>query len=416
MRDGRAAAAAERQGIAYVIGTYPLLTTTFIDREIAELRGHGMRVDVYSLRRPGGPLSPEQERMGEDVRYVLPVSARALLRSHLALMATRPGTLWTTLVHLLRQPHRGWRSRLKTVLHFGEGVHVAFLLRAGGYRHLHAHFVDRAAVVALVAGRLLGVPYSATAHASDIYVEPVLLATKLAEARFVATCTQFNAAHLSSLSVAGPRPRIVRIYHGLDLGRYQPDGADEHGVPPLILAVGQLKEKKGLGFLVDACARLRDRGYDFTCEVVGEGPLRAALEARIRDLSLEGTVTLLGSLEHEDVIERYRRASVFALPCTIGSDGDRDGIPNVILEAMAMELPIVSTRHSGVPEAVVDGWNGVLVPGQDGDALASALSGLLEDPEARALMGRRGRQFVAERFDVASNAKELIAHFEEVVA
>jgi colanic acid/amylovoran biosynthesis glycosyltransferase len=405
----------ERPGIAYVIGTYPRLTTTFIDREIEELRAHGLRIDVCSLRRPHDALSPEQVRLASAVRYVLPITVRALLTGHLWVLRTRPRTVLSTLLELLRQPHPNLRTRLKTVLHLSEGVQVAHLLRGRGYGHIHAHFVDRAAIVSLVASRLLGVGFSATAHANDIYVDPVLLPAKLANAHFVATCTGFNLAHLSEQTRQGQAPRLVRIYHGLDLQCYEPAPVDGRAAP-VILAVGQLKEKKGLRFLIEACALLQELGRDFRCEIVGEGPLRPALEARIRERSLEGVVTLLGALDHEAVIERYRTASVFALPCVTGPDGDRDGIPNVILEAMAMQLPVVSTRHSGVPEAVDDGWNGLLVDSGDAEALAGALDILLGDADARALMGSRGRQLVAERFDVASNAKELIRHFEEVLA
>jgi glycosyltransferase involved in cell wall biosynthesis len=412
----RPAAPLHRMTIAYIIGTYPSLTTTFIDREISELRRRRIRVDICSLRRPTGRLSTDQEQLAEDVRYLLPVSLWSLLVSHVHMLATRPVTFLRTLGHLLRQPHGSSRRRLKTVLHFGEGVHAAYGLRSGGYQHLHAHFVDRAAVVALVAGRLLRIPYSATAHANDIYVDPVLLPTKIAQARFVATCTRANAAHLGSLVPSGSRSRIIPVYHGLDLPRYQPESRPDTDAPPLILAVGQLKEKKGLAFLVEACAALRERGYEFTCEIVGEGPLRSSLEELIDHRSLRGIVTLSGALGHDEVIERYRQASAFALPCVTSPDGDRDGIPNVVLEAMAMRLPVVSTRHSGLPEVVIDGWNGLLVPPQNVGALADALSRLLDERTIRESMGRHGREFVAARFDVANNVTALIEGFEEAVA
>lgn len=404
------------RAVAYIIGTYPLLTTTFIDREIELLRRHGLDVVVTALRRPHGPLSPDQRALVGDVRYVLPVTVPALLRSHLSFMARRPITYWSTLARLVTRPHRTWRSRCKTVLHFGEGVHVAYLLRSGPQcGHLHAHFVDRAAIVALVAARLLDLSFSATAHANDIYADPVLLPEKLTQARFVATCTEYNATHLASVAGEPAQRTIVCIHHGLDLDRYKPASGADHGARPVILAVGQLKEKKGFRHLIDACGVLRDRGYDVECHIVGEGPLRAALEAQIDALSLQDTVMLCGALDHADVVERYAAATIFSLPCITGADGDRDGIPNVILEAMAMELPVVSTRHSGIPEAVVDGATGVLVVPGDADGLAAALAGLLDDPETGRAMGRRGRRTVAAKFDVAANTKQLMRLFEDVL-
>ncbi len=399
--------------IAYIVGAYPLLTTTFIDREIDLLRRLGIVVDVVALRRPHGSLSPDQQRLVDHVEYVLPVSASHLARSHLAFMLGRPVTFWRTLLHLLSRPHPTLRSRLKTMLHFGEGVHVAYLLRPGRHDHIHAHFVDRATTVALVAGRLLDLPYSATAHANDIYVRPVLLPEKLSEARFVVTCTQYNARHLRSVA-DGANADIVCIHHGLDLTRYEPNGAAPHR--PLILAVGQLKEKKGFAHLVDACAILRDRGYDLTCRIVGEGPDRPALESRIRDGGLTDIIELTGALDHEDVVAQYRTAMVFTLPCVTGADGDRDGIPNVVLEAMAMERPVVSTWHSGIPEAVADGVTGVLVEPGDPCALADALGRLLDDAQLRRDMGRRGRKRVAEMFDIETNVRTLVTRFEQVEA
>ena len=403
-------------GIAYIIGTYPLLTTTFIDREIELLRRQGLDITVTALRRPHGPLSAAQQQMVSDVRYVLPVAVAALLRSHASFMVRRPVAFWGTLARLVSRPHPTLRSRFKTVLHFGEGVHVAHLLRSGARpRHLHAHFVDRAATVALVAGRLLDLPFSATAHANDIYVDPVLLREKLRQALFVVTCTGYNAAHLAAVTGNDARCDISCIRHGLDLDRYQRHVSGQRHRDPgraVILSVGQLKEKKGFRHLIDACAMLRDRGYDVECRIVGEGPLRATLDAQIRTLSLRDTVTLCGALSHDDVVTQYRSATIFALPCIVGADGDRDGIPNVILEAMAMQLPVVSTRHSGIPEAVTDQVTGTLVEAGDTTALADALARLLDDPAARDAMGRNGRHAVASAFDAATNAKQLMTRFD----
>lgn len=395
--------------VAYVVGTYPLLTTTFIDREIRILRGLGVTVDVVSLRRPHGRLSPAQAEAAADVRYVLPVSPWELLTSHVRFLFTRPRTFLGTLWHVLTRDHPSLRSRLKTLLHFGEGVQVADILgRRRAYTRIHAHFVDRAATVALVAGRLLDLPYSATAHANDIYVNPVMLHEKLAAADFVATCTEYNAAHLRG-SYPKVGDKVVCIHHGLDSERYEPPNRGGAGLPSIV-AVGQLKEKKGLTYLIAACDELRRRGHEVACDIVGEGPLRDELEAQIRAAGLEGRVRLHGALEHADVVELYRTAALFALPCVTAGDGDRDGIPNVILEAMAMELPIVSTNHSGIPEAVEDGVNGILVPQRDVGTLTHALDRLLGDPVQRREMGRAGRRIVLERFDVAVNVKLLMTH------
>ena len=396
--------------LVYIIGTYPLLTTTFIDREVNFLRQWGASLQVVSIRRPSGPLSPDQEALQAGVIYLLPVSWLSFIAGHLRFALLRPRAYLRALTYLLTRPHPNLKSRWMTFLHFAEGVYATHRLRGTPCDHIHAHFVDRAATVALVASRLLSVPYSVTAHANDIYVNPVLLPEKLSGARFIATCTGYNKAHLSRQGQGNFNGKLKCIYHGLDVDRYRPEPCAPPG-KPVLMAVGQLKEKKGFAYLIEACRLLTDRGCDLECQIVGEGPLREALQAQIRELALKDTVILCGALPHPEVVDRLRRSTIFVLPCVTSANGDRDGIPNVILEAMAMQLPVVSTRHSGIPEVVEDGVNGVLVPPADAAALADALARLLDDPDSGRRFGRNGRQTVVEKFSVEQNVKHLLAEF-----
>ncbi len=392
--------------IAYVVGTYPLLTTTFIDREIEQLGARGTPVRVVSLRRPGGPLSPRQTEVSRAVEYVLPVGVTTLLSAVAMWLFRRPVTLLGVTLWLITRRHPSLRARVKTVAHIGEAVVVADMLtRSHRPDHLHAHFIDRAAVVALVAARLLGVEFSVTAHANDIYVNPVLLPEKIETSRFVATCTEYNLKHLEQLAPTGAD--IVAIHHGIDLHRFEPPATRPDSGTLRLLAVGQLKEKKGFSFLLDACAAMKDRGLSFECVIVGEGPLRAQLEDQIQRLGIGEAVTLTGALAHDEVLQHFRDADVFVLPCVVGEDGDRDGIPNVVLEAMAMSLPVVSTRHSGIPEAVDDGLSGILVEPADSAALVDAIGSLHGQQGRRIQMGTAGRRIVSERFDLTTNVEKL---------
>jgi glycosyltransferase involved in cell wall biosynthesis len=200
------------------------------------------------------------------------------------------------------------------------------------------------------------------------------------------------------------------IYHGIDLDQYRPRVVPA-GDAPVLLAVGQLKEKKGYIYLIKACRILKDLGLGFRCEIVGEGPLREALQAEIDARDLSGTVELCGALHHPQVIHKYRSADIFVTPSILAADGDRDGIPNVILEAMAMQLPVAATLHSGIPEVVVDGVNGLLVPPADEVALAEALARLIGDGGLRRRLGLNGRKTVLEKFDIRRNAERLLAEF-----
>ncbi len=398
------------QSVTYIIGTYPLLTTTFIDREIRAIRARGTSVEVVSLRRPTHELSPDQAGLAADTTYIRPVKISAVVRHHAHFAIRRPVRYASTLLRLATGEGQSMRDRARTIGHFGLGVHVAGQLLGGETPdRLHAHFIDRAAVVSLVAARLLDVPYSVTAHASDIYVSPVLLNAKIGGADFVVTCTGYNESHLvrEFQEAAG---KVTRIYHGLDLDRYEP-GEGNDSAPPTILAVGQLREKKGFVHLVDASRALVDAGVAFRCEIIGEGPQRTELEHRIDELGLADHIFLRGALPHNEVIDAYRRASMFVLPSIVGADGDRDGIPNVILEAMAMELPVVSTTNSGIPEAVEHEETGLLVPPSDVTALAAALERLLADRPTAHTMGVRGRAAVVARFDADTNIGALYDRF-----
>jgi glycosyltransferase involved in cell wall biosynthesis len=402
---------ASRFRLTYVIGTYPRLTTTFIDREVRILRRLGIPLQVVSIRRPNGVLSPEQRTLQSNVHYVLPTSAREVLRSHLSFIVSRPAAYVGTFLHLVSRAHPTFATRRRTILHFVLGVHISRVLRDRyPTDHIHAHFVDRAALVALIAGRLLKKPFSATAHAADIHVNPVLLPEKIGEAKFIASISRYGESHLRAMEANGSPSNVRCIYNGIEVRRYQPREVFRRE-PALLLSVGQLKQKKGFGYLIDACAQLRDRGVEFTCEVVGEGPLGPDLAEMIDRLALRDRVSLLGPLPHEAVIAKYGEATIFVLPCVTGVDGDRDGIPTVILEAMAMGLPVVSTDLSGIPEAVQQGTTGLLVEPGDSKALADALAQLLEDEESRRRMGVQGRRRIVETFDSETNVKNLLKEF-----
>lgn len=396
--------------IVYVLSVFPCLTTTFIDREILEMQRREVELVLVSMRKPAPfKVSAEIRKLAEATRYLLPAPWLRFLTAHLRFALTQPRAYLTTLFYLLTRQHNKFSARIRTFFYFVVGVWAAELLREEKADLIHAHFANRTTVVAMVASRLLGVPYSMFAHAYDIYVSPVMLAEKMAGAKFVATCTGYNKTHLENIDGSRFVGKVHLIYHGLDMTKFEPTRQPPHnGQHPLLLSVGQLKEKKGFPHLIRACRLLKDRGYDFRCEIVGEGPKRPELEALISELNLNDTIVLCGALPHPEVLARYTQATLFALACVLAKDGDRDGIPNVLLEAMAMQVPVVSTQLSGIPEAVEDGLTGLLVPSRNTEALANALARLLDDPDLRERLGREGRKQVEERFDVQENVGRLI--------
>jgi glycosyltransferase involved in cell wall biosynthesis len=301
------------------------------------------------------------------------------------------------------------------VRRFGQAAVLARELPTDTVR-LHAHFLHTPASVARYTALITGLPWSCSAHAKDIWTSPVWeKREKLADADWLVTCSRAGAAHLSDLA---PRPDAVGlIYHGIDLDRFAPPGGTPSGCTGRtpgeavhILSVGRLVEKKGYDDLLEALARLPE-SLHWTLTHIGGGTLKAELRDRAARLGLSGRIDWRGPQPQDRVLEAYRQADVFVLASRIAADGDRDGLPNVLMEAQSQGLACLSTEVSGVPELIVHGETGVLVPAGDVEALSRALARLCRDPDERVRLGRAGLQRVQTRFDMRAGARELAKRF-----
>ncbi|MFO1219225.1 MAG: glycosyltransferase [Burkholderiaceae bacterium] len=420
--------AVSRHSVAYVMNGFPRLSETFIAHEIHQLERLGMRLRLYAVKREDEPHThPVVAAIRAPLTHLpkaSPLSGTTLLpwlhanlprywRAHARVLQRHPlrwaGALASALALAWR--HRGrddeGRLRLRKVFvkeFLQAGEIAADVMRHADVGHLHGHFCHGVATITWLASRMTGIGYSFTAHAKDIYQPELnpgrLLERKLAGARFVATCTCANAQVLRARHA---RPDEVHtIYHGLDTDWFRPaaDDAARDEAPPLVLAVGRFVEKKGFDQLVEACAQLRDAGVPFRCLIVGErGSAYEPIRAQIRERGLAAHVQLHGPLTQDGLRALYARAHVFALPCQVMADGDRDGFPNVLAEAMAMGVPVVSTAISGIPEMIDDGVHGLLVPPRNAEALTAALQRLLCDETLHARLARDGRQRMIDRFD-----------------
>jgi glycosyltransferase involved in cell wall biosynthesis len=395
--------------VAYIIGTYPLLTTTFIEQEVEVLHQIGMHIRVFSIRRPPAEVSavPRYVDMQKNVTYLLPVQWVAFVLAHLYFALLRPIVYVKLLAFLITRPHPTLGLHLKTVLHFAEGVYAAYLLRSENCDRVHAHFVDRAATVALCISRLLGVPYSLTAHANDIYTQQALVGEKIAESAFSITVSEFNKVYLLKRYPHLNPDDIVVLHPWVDLAYFQPPDVRSDSARLRIISVGRLVEKKGHHHLIEACHLLRQSGVDFECHILGSGPLRSELANMIARYGLSDRVQIIGGRARADVLARMRQSDLFVLACVIARDGDRDGIPVALAEAMAMELPVISTDIGGIGELVRPGV-GFLVSPNNPPALAEAIRVLhASGGSIRKEMGKRGRTIVAEHFELFSGTRRL---------
>jgi glycosyltransferase involved in cell wall biosynthesis len=398
------------QKVAYILSSFPVLSETFILQELLELEHQGLQLHIFSCSKPSMSKGTEVVWNGQSqVTYISQSSVLLLLKNVIRYFLKAPKRFMRMSIAMIGH------CRLKSLI--GSLVCAAFLseqLEHEDITHLHAHFATEATSVALFTHLLTGIPYSFTAHAYDIYLSSkTALAYKMQIARFVVTGTTYNQRYLAKLVDQNVEKRIHCVYSGLNFRAFptSPSDAPLTQTSPLILSVGRLIEKKGLFYLLSACRILIDQGYEFTCCIVGDGPLRQALEQKIHELELCNKVVLLGGQTHTQVIELYQKATIIALPCIISESGDRDGLPDVLLESLYMGIPVVSTPVSGIPELIVSETNGLLVPPNDSAALAVALSRLLKDLSLRCRLAVAGRKTVLEQFDIARKAESLIRLF-----
>ncbi|MCJ2073676.1 glycosyltransferase family 4 protein [Methylobacterium sp. J-030] len=379
--------------IAVVLKGYPRLSETFIAQEILALERRGLPLEIWSLRRPTDRVyHPMHTAVRAPVSYLpeyLHTAPLRVLRGALAALRRRrlPALLTLFARDLRRDPTA---SRLRRL---GQALVLARELPAA-VTHIHVHFLHTPASVARYAALLTGRGWSFSAHAKDIWTTPDWeLTEKLHDARWGVTCTRDGLRRLDGLAPG----RTLLAYHGLDLGRFPAAprrddrrSGSEPEAPLRLLCVGRLVAKKGHDDLIDALASL-PAGLHWRLDLIGDGALRGALEAQVRARGLAGRVTFRGALAQPEVIAAMREADLFVLPTKPGPGGDRDGLPNVLMEAASQALPIVATAFGGTPEFIADGEHGVLVPPGEPTALTAALTRLAGDPDLRCRLGAAAR-------------------------
>ena len=397
--------------IAFILKGYPRLSETFITNEILMLEELGFRIHIFAMRNPGeSKIHDSVFRVKAPVTYIPDHFWRhivKLLGANLRLFFQQPKRFWKpfsyALMRSLRQRSSSTLKRFVQAAYF-----VQKHLPETAIVHLHAHFSHGPTTVAYFASWLTGLRYSFSAHAKDIYVqEPEFFRRKLERAAFVVTCTGYNARHMRQ--IAPKQKEIHCIYHGVDTHRFRPGEATDalSAAPVNILSVGRFVPKKGFPTLIRALARVNEKGYAFHCDIIGGGPLADELKTLVRELELHEKIRIHSKKSQEELLPYYQSASLFALACEVQSDGDRDGIPNVLVEAMAMGIPCVSTSISGIPELIDHGVNGLLVPEKDIDALAEALIYLLDHPDKARELSKAARRKVEQEFCARSNIHRI---------
>ena len=390
---------------AYVFERFPSFTQTFCAREVQELQRLGVCPQIYSIH----------DTAAEDIRH-FPEE----LRSRVVVLPQ--GDALVEAVKSLKSAEKLPPKVVLTLRHWGdkpdkrrvhEAAWIGYHLQLAGIQHVHAHFAGLAARTCWWLRTFYRISYSFTGHANDILCPDtfeVSRAKLIADAALVVTVSDFTARYLRTTYAheSGGGKKIQRVYNGLNLEPIAAGiGSQQKSEPPMILSVGRLTEKKGFADLIAACAVLRDRGLDFRCEIIGGGELWDALAAQIASLQLGDKVILRGPQDMAQIIQKLHQATVFALACVTEADGGMDNLPTVLMEAMAAALPCVSTRLAGVPEMVVDGETGYLVPERQPEAFANAMATLLVERQRAQTFGQAGLARAREHFAMESTARQL---------
>lgn len=399
------------QRVVYIVSLFPSLSETFIVREISSLIERGVDVRIISLKKPSaGLLQNDASTLLDRVRHPQP-TGRALLDAWRA-FRLNPTAVRHALTAIVAD---GWRKPLVALKSLGALFralqHVPWL-REFDPQLLHAHWATYPSTAAWALGEVLGRPFSFTCHAHDIFIEKQLLARKIHEAALAVTISQHNVDWLRVNATPHAAEKLKVIHCGVDMARTPVATGirESHSM----LAVGRLDPVKGFETLIDAVAVLCGRGVEIDCRLVGSGPLEHALRKQALDRGVASRIEFVGPQPYDQIRTWMETATLFVLPSQVAADGNRDGIPVALMEAMASGCPVVSTRVSGIPELIEDNQHGVLVEQRDPEALADAIERLLDSAELRRRLAAGARARIEDAFDARKEAGRLHGLMAEV--
>ena len=389
--------------IAYLTGEYPRATDTFIQREVFQLRKQGVDVQTFSINKPGDDHLVGEEQKAERARtqYVLPLHPLYLLWCHLSCLWRNPSHYWRGILLAWQTSRPGWKGGLYQFFYFLEAAVLAQKLHVQGIQHLHNHIANSSCTVAMLAATIGGGTFSFTMHGPHIFFEPYLwrVDEKIRQALFVSCISHFCRSQGMLFVAPEHWPKLRIIHCGVEPDLFAP--VQHQNAGRRLLYVGRLAAMKGLPVLFEALSQLRERYPDLTLTVVGDGQERGEIEASAQHLGISTIVNFVGYKSQTEVREYLQETDIFILPSFA------EGVPVVLMEAMAAGVPVLTTRIAGVPELVEHGVSGWLVPPGDMQALAEGLAMLVNDVDRRKRLGEAGRAKIASEFNVETEVKKL---------
>lgn len=396
--------------IVYILSVFPAFTETFIIREIREIRRRGIDVQVFSLKNPRRSKSSHYEasELYDITHYVPYVFSLEIYKSLFYFLRTKPICTLKTFGMIVKNNLKNPSILAKSIAIVPKAIAIAKTVMDGDVRSIHAHWATIPATAAWIISRLSGKPFTFTTHAWDIFKADDMLEQKMRSAYKVITISEFNKTYLHTKFPSIDPEKIIVIHTGLEFGKFKPKVTDNGNIFR-ILSVGRLVETKGFQFLLKACHLLRERDVPFHCQIVYvSDKYESNIFKLYKELDLEGLVKFIPGVPQEKILDYYLSADCFVLPCTVDKDGDRDGIPTVILEALATALPVITTPVSGIPEVIHNNETGLLVEQKNAQELADAIERVYFDKELRERLGRAGRDIVHNEFEISSSVDRLL--------
>lgn len=404
-----------KKRIAYYVWEFPALSQTFVQREINALRNSLGEVTIFCDETSNNYL---EESLNIKPVCLLPLDRKKLKISKRYFFTRQPLRFINLFLYTVFHNYHKLKSFLFDKKTFDIAVYLAWLAKEKKLNHIHSPWADRNSFIALIASKLLGISYSLQARAHDIHRKDYLfgLKEKFENAAFAITNTKYNFEYIKSEITPSINGRLNLVYNGINLEEFIPKQGNRESELIRLLCVARLIEQKGIDLLLRTCKELKDKGYNFICNIIGGTEdiyMHYYLEIKKlhSQLNLEDKVFFLGSLPFREALNYYSNTDIFVLPCVIAEDGSRDITPNALIEAMAMKLPVISTNITGIPEIVDNEINGILIPPNDGNALTESIERLINHPELRKQLGEKAREKVEERFDINKNVSSYVSLF-----
>jgi len=399
--------------IAYILSRFPKLSETFILREIVELKKNNFEIEIFSLKnfKKNELIHKEAENFLNNTNYSPYFLSKKLISANIYFLYKSPLEYLRLISYIIKHNYKSISSLIKSFIIFPKSLYFAKIIMNKKIEHIHAHWATFPTLTAVIINKLTIIPFSFTAHANDIFTDLQNIKTYSNNAKKVITISNYNKKYMIDRFGIN-KDKIEVIHCGVNLYKFKPIKSNKCNKLN-ILSIARLTEKKGIKYLIEACKILEGKRINFECVILGEGPRKKNLQKLINIYKLNKNVKLIGHATQEEILKEFKKCNIFILPCIEARNGDRDGIPVSLMEAMALGVPAISTHISGIPELIKNEFNGILIPPKNSKTLSEAIIKLKNDLYLFKKISKNSPIIIKKHFNIKKNIKKLIKIFTE---